>query len=278
MSSSTSDTTHTVDNTGWSASHYNQTASFVYSSAFTAPVLELLDAKPGERIIDFGCGSGEITLELQKHVTSAPGGAVIGTDASESMVEKAKQNGVEHAFVGDIQALELPNDIPTIDQKFDAVFSNATLHWCKNPAGVLESAKRVLKPGGRFAIEMGGLTNIIGLRCVMRDVLRRRGYDAEERDPWFFPSVDEYKELLINAGFRIEHISLNARINPLKESVTDWLYLFTRHTMLKGISDGEAKEIIDEATEILRPDCQDKSGAWTLMYARLRVLAFSPEA
>ncbi|KAG6838097.1 hypothetical protein C0991_001849, partial [Blastosporella zonata] len=85
MSSSSTDTADHVDQSGWSASRYNKTAAFVYSSAFTAPVLELLAAQPGERIIDFGCGSGQITLQLQKHVTSAPGGIVVGTDFSESM-------------------------------------------------------------------------------------------------------------------------------------------------------------------------------------------------
>ncbi|KAG6909263.1 hypothetical protein DXG01_001325 [Tephrocybe rancida] len=159
MSSSSTD--H-ADQSGWSASLYNKTASFVYSSEYTRPVLELLAAQPGERIIDFGCGSGEITLQLQKHVASAPGGVVVGTDFSESMIAKAKQNGVKHAFVGDAQTLELPNEFSGIDQKFDAVFSNAALHWCnRDPAGVLESAKKVLKPGGRIAAEMGGFLNCV---------------------------------------------------------------------------------------------------------------------
>jgi len=73
------------DSTGWSASNYNKTASFVYSSAFTAPVLELLSAKPGERILDVGCGSGELTLLIQQVVEKSAGGVVVGTDFSESM-------------------------------------------------------------------------------------------------------------------------------------------------------------------------------------------------
>ncbi|KAG6815978.1 hypothetical protein H0H87_009681 [Tephrocybe sp. NHM501043] len=196
MSSSSIDIAEYVDKSGWSASSYNKTAAFVYSAAFTTPVLELLAAQPGERIIDFGCGSGEITLELQKHVASASGGIVVGVDFSESMIAKAKKNGVEHAFVGDAQALELPENMSGIEQKFDAVFSNAALHWCKrNPAGVLESAKRVLKPGGRIAAEMGGFLNCVGVRSAMHNVLRRRGYDPVPRDPWFFPSVEDYKKV-----------------------------------------------------------------------------------
>lgn len=74
------------DASGWSASLYNKNTSFVYSPAFTAPVLELLSAQPGERIIDFGCGSGEVTLEIKKRVEGAEGGLVVGLDFSESMV------------------------------------------------------------------------------------------------------------------------------------------------------------------------------------------------
>lgn len=170
-----------ADSSGWSASQYNKTASFVYSTSFIAPVLALLDTKPGERIFDFGCGSGEVTLQIAEMV--GKDGVVVGVDLSDSMVsakyflhesqlrcppppkiEKAKANGVQHAFVSDIQYLLIPEPISWIKGlKFDTVFSNASLHWCKqNPAGVLESAKGVLKCGGRFVGEMGGFMNCVG--------------------------------------------------------------------------------------------------------------------
>ncbi|KAF5382690.1 hypothetical protein D9615_002818 [Tricholomella constricta] len=191
------------DASGWSASLYNKSVPFVYSPAFTAPVLELLAAQPGERIIDFGCGSGEVTLELQKIVSSASGGVVVGVDFSESMIAQAKRNGVQHAFVSDIQALKLPkNEIfSQADQKFDTVFSNAALHWCKrDPSGVLESAKRVLKPGGRIVAEMGGFMNCIGVRGALYRALRSRGYDPVSRDPWYFPSMEDYVK--VGSDFR----------------------------------------------------------------------------
>lgn len=172
---------------GWSSSLYNKHANFVYSAAFTSPVLELLAAKPGERIIDFGCGSGEVTLVLKNQVEAAQGGVVVGVDFSESMVcvvwrananqnftllpqiAQAKANGLEHAFVSDVQALGLPSHIAPLTERFDAVFTNAALHWCKsNPAGVLESVKKVLKKGGRFTGEMGGFMNIVGLTYFYR--------------------------------------------------------------------------------------------------------------
>lgn len=170
-----------ADSSGWSASLYNKTNSFVYSSPFVAPVLALLGAKPGERIIDFGCGTGEVTLQIAEIV--GKDGLVVGVDRSESMVsvicffhkcqlrstpppklEKAKANGVLHAFISDVQHLSIPESSSWIDGvTFDAVFSNACLHWCKqNPAGVLESVKRVLKPGGRFVGEMGGFMSCVG--------------------------------------------------------------------------------------------------------------------
>jgi len=146
----------------WSAQNYNKTASFVYSHAFTAPVLGLLHAKPGERIIDFGCGSGEVTLELLKVVGEE--GLVVGVDSSKSMIEQASMNGLPHCFISDVQALEFPADFEHQGRaQYDAVFTNAALHWCKrDPAGVIQSASRVLKKGGRFVGEMGGFTNCIG--------------------------------------------------------------------------------------------------------------------
>lgn len=159
----------TSDRDSWSATAYNQTASFVYSSAFTAPVLSLLDAKPGETIIDFGCGSGEVTLEIDRVVRGQEGGLVVGVDSSESMIDQARKNGLQHAYVADVQALptlsSLSDALPPA-LKFDAVFTNAALHWCKrSPVGVIKSAKSVLRDGGRFVGEFGGFGNCVG-RCI----------------------------------------------------------------------------------------------------------------
>jgi SAM-dependent methyltransferase len=133
----------------------------------------------------------------------------IGAQLTGLQIEKAKSNGVKHAFVADAQSLEMPEDDPEVLKKFDAVFSNATLHWCKrDPLGVLTSVRKVLKPGGRPVVEMGGFMNAIGMpdpfgvslltpaikgiRLALHDVVRSKGYDPEEFDPWFFPSMEEY--------------------------------------------------------------------------------------
>ncbi|TFK70363.1 S-adenosyl-L-methionine-dependent methyltransferase [Pluteus cervinus] len=262
------------DASGWSASLYNRTATFVYSQAFTAPVLELLAPKPGERIIDFGCGSGEVTLQINRVVEQKPGGITVGVDLSESLLAKAKANGLRHAYVGDIQALDPSRDIPGHEEKFDAVFSNAALHWCRqNPPGVLQSAKAVLKPGGRLVAEMGGFMNCIGVRAALYQVLRARGHDPIALDPWYFPSMEDYVKLLVTAGFEPVHVSLTPRITPISTGLGDWQQLFVRNSFLKDLSDEEAAEIMDEVENICRVDCQDQSGKWAMMYMRLRFSA-----
>ncbi|KAH6913444.1 cyclopropane-fatty-acyl-phospholipid synthase [Coprinopsis sp. MPI-PUGE-AT-0042] len=265
------------DASGWSASLYNKTASFVYSTPFVAPVLQLLDAKPGERILDLGCGSGEVSLEIEKVVAQGQGGVVVGVDASESMIVKSSKNGLRHVFVDDIQALRLPDEIALLVQGrggFDAVFSNATLHWCKqDPLGVLRGARRVLKPGGRLVAEMGGFMNCIGVRGAIYAALRRRGHDPKQADPWYFPSIEDYVKLLVRAGFEPTHLSLTPRITPLPTGLMAWLKLFVRNSFLKDLGDAEAEDIMKEVEEHCSVDCQDESGKWALTYMRLRFSA-----
>ncbi|TDL23206.1 S-adenosyl-L-methionine-dependent methyltransferase [Rickenella mellea] len=256
----------------WSAQAYNKTASFVYSSAFTAPVLELLDIKPGENIIDFGCGSGELTIKLSGAVGDA--GLVVGVDASEDMISKAQKNGFKNCFVADIQNLTFPPSVAFPQHNYDAVFTNAALHWCKrDPQGVIRSAKRVLKKGGRFVGEMGGFTNCIGLRMAIHHVLRNHGQDPLKLDPWYFPSVQDYRNLLESTGFRVAHISLHPRFTPLNGSIVDWLKVFCRKSMLNAYDDAEAEGIMKEIENMCAIDCRDESGNWAMMYTRLRFVA-----
>ncbi|PBK74633.1 cyclopropane-fatty-acyl-phospholipid synthase [Armillaria solidipes] len=263
---------HNTDKTGWSANLYNKNAPFVYSNVFTAPVLQMLSPQAGEKIIDFGCGSGEVTLELEKIVKEKEGGRVVGVDFSESMITQARVRGLEHAYVADIQ--DLP-DLPIgADVKFDAMFTNAALHWCKrDPRGVLQSAKRVLKPGGRIAGEMGGFMNCIGIRGALYKALKTRGYDAGAMDPWYFPSVEDYTEILKAESFEPIEVTLTPRVTALPAGVFGWLAVFVRPMILKDFSDEEATEIMKEVEETCRIDCQDSQGRWQMMYMRLRFSA-----
>lgn len=256
----------------YSADNYNKIAPFVYSDEYTAPILKWLNPSQGQRIIDLGCGSGDLTVKLQDAVGA--GGFVLGVDYNQDMLTKAAQNGLKNLFHCDIQDMKLSANLCG-ENLFDAVFSNATLHWCKrDPSGVLEGIKRVLKDGGRFVCEMGGHLNCVGVRACLHHVVRTRGVDPESIDPWYFPSVEEYRKLLENAGFRVDTISLVPRITMLKEGgLRDWLQLFARDTFLKTFDDEGAAAIMDEAVRMCGVDCQDKDGNWSMMYARLRFSA-----
>ncbi|EJC98010.1 S-adenosyl-L-methionine-dependent methyltransferase [Fomitiporia mediterranea MF3/22] len=267
----------------WNADTYNAVASFVYSKEFTTPVLGLLNARPGERILDLGCGSGDLTLVLKRTVGET--GVVLGVDASENMVKKARQNGVTASFVADAQDLQLPPATPIdkevadalpegFDYKFDAVFSNAVLHWCKrDPYAVVRAVAKVLRKGGRFVGEMGGYLNTVGLRSSMHAVLRKRGLDPESLDPWYFPSTDEYRKVLESAGFRVTHISLNPRITPLSSDIIDWQRTFCRKTIFATLNDADAEEVMREVQDMCTIDSRDANGRWTVMYCRLRFVA-----
>ncbi|KAI5891339.1 S-adenosyl-L-methionine-dependent methyltransferase [Schizophyllum commune H4-8] len=271
---------------GWSAALYGKAANFVYSSAFTSPVMNLLEPKSGERILDLGCGTGELTATLARAV--GPDGYVSGVDASANMVAKAREvvaasraetSHVPMApvdlLVADAQTLQLS---PEQEGTFDAVFSNATLHWCsRDPLAALQSAARALRPGGRFAAEMGGMGNCIGVRAAIHSALQRRGRDPAAVDPWFFPSVEEYSTLLTRAGFTIREISLVPRVTPLPEGLSGWLRMFAKHSFLGNLEEAEAEEIIKEVAEAMAVDCRDREGRWSMMYVRLRFSAVKEE-
>ncbi|KAG2758081.1 S-adenosyl-L-methionine-dependent methyltransferase [Suillus brevipes Sb2] len=255
----------------YSASNYNQTAAFVYSAEYTTPILSLLKPSIDERIVDFGCGTGELTLQIQEAVGAS--GLTVGIDYNNDMISKALMNGVRHAYVSDLQNIQIL--APVLEHSFDAVFSNAALHWCKqNPRGVLDGAKRLLKVGGRFVCEMGGFMNCIGVRIGLHRAVKKRGYEPDKMDPWYFPTIEEYQGLLQSAGFRVDTISLVPRLTPLLDGgLRGWLQLFARQTFLKEFSDQEVAAIIDEVVDTCEVDMMDKEGNWALMYVRLRFLA-----
>ncbi|KAI0078236.1 S-adenosyl-L-methionine-dependent methyltransferase [Panus rudis PR-1116 ss-1] len=258
----------------WSAQTYNKNASFVYSDTFTSPVLSLLDPKPGEKIVDFGCGSGELTAKIGEVVTSGDEGVIVGVDSSENMLAKARLNGLKNLVRADLQA-PLPESELLPPHAFDAVFSNAAFHWCKrDPRGVLANAKALLKKdGGRFVAEMGGYLNVVGVRSALHEVLRKRGFDPVKLDPWYFPSDEEYRELLESSGFEVQQISLHPRMTTLPGRLYDWLVTFCRNSCLEAMSDEEAQAIMEEVEKICEVDCKDFKGRWTIMYVRLRFVA-----
>lgn len=241
----------------WDAAEYAAKGRFVADLA--GGVVELLDPRPGERILDLGCGDGALTEKLRES-----GAEVVGVDASAEMLRAAQARGLE---VYENRAEQLP-----FNAEFDAVFSNAALHWIRNQAAVLEGVHRALKPGGRFAAEMGGLGNIAAIRVALQAVLNRYGIDAEEAAASFFPSTGEYRRLLERAGFKVQSIELIPRPTALPAGMVGWLETF-RNGVLDRLGMDERVSAVEEIVGLLRPVLRDSDGNWSADYVRLRFLA-----
>ncbi|CAE6506136.1 unnamed protein product [Rhizoctonia solani] len=204
----------------WRPALYNKGAPFVYSDENTKPLFQLLSAQKGERIADMGCGTGELTMRLQDLV--GEDGFVLGVDASQTMIETAEANGIKNLFCCDVQNLVMPDKFKDLTGTFDAVFTNATLHWCnQNPHGPVRAAKSLLKPGGRFVGEFCGYMTGIGTRCAFSEALKKRGVALP--DPWFLPQPVEYAKILESEGFHVEHVSLNPRVSCLASAKNRFL-------------------------------------------------------
>ncbi len=241
----------------WDPNRYARNARFV--ADLGVGVVELLNPQPGERILDLGCGDGALTRKLAEM-----GCDVVGVDSSPQQIEAACKSGLD-ARVKDCQALDF-------DQEFDAVFSNAALHWMKRADAVIEGVKRSLKPGGRFVAEMGGAGCVQRIRRAVEEALSHRGVDAASRNPWYFPSAEDYGARLERHGFRIDFMSLFDRPTDLPGELTDWLETFAEPYTSALPADDRAV-LCREVQEQLRPQLCDANGHWQADYVRLRFAA-----
>lgn len=241
----------------WTAEGYAANARFV--SDLGAPVIALLDPRPGERILDLGCGDGALTQKI-----AAAGAEVIGFDASSELAAAARERGI-HVDLGDA------HDLP-YSQQFDAVFSNAVLHWMTKPEAVIEGVRRALKPKGRFVAEMGGHGNIAAIRVALAAVFAKRGLDFVKLRWQFYPTAEEYGALLAKHGFAVSSIDLFPRPTPLPSGMEGWLETFARGVLAK-LPESERAVAKAEAIDLLRPALCDRSGRWTADYVRLRFAA-----
>jgi len=160
----------------------------------------------------------------------------------------------------------------TFAEEFDAVFSNAAMHWMRDLAGVAECVRRALRPGGRFVGEMGGAGNVAKVSEALLAALGRRGIDGEEAYPWVFPAPDAFRGLLRDAGFDVRSADLIDRPTPLPGDVADWLHTFAE-MFLNLLPARERPAFIDEVRDALAPDLLDADGTWTVDYVRLRFAA-----
>jgi trans-aconitate methyltransferase len=244
----------------WNPTVYAENGSFVPSLG--AGVLEWLNPQPGERILDLGCGDGQLTEKI-----TAAGAQVRGVDASADMVEGARRRGLD---AGVCNAEALP-----FEAEFDAVFSNAALHWIRDQDAMLAGVRRALRPGGRFVAEMGGHGNIAAIQVALAAVLARhsltREFSAEQMN--YFPTPAAYRARLNKHGFAVEEIQLIPRPTPLPASgMHGWLTTF-RRGMLQAIPEETRSAVLEETVALLEPVLRDEEGSWTADYVRLRFIA-----
>jgi len=239
----------------WSAERYQTHAAFV--PALGEELVSWLAPQAGERILDLGCGDGTLSELLR-----SSGANVFGVDSSIAMASAARRRGLP-VVVMDGQALAFA-------RAFDAVFSNAAMHWMHDADAVARGVGRALRPGGRFVGEFGGHGCVAAIHTAVRAVLRRRGVTLGS--PWYFPTADAYRDVLERHGFEVERIVLFPRPTPLPTGIRGWLETFGG-PMLGALAAGEQPDAIDEIEGLLRPALCDERGRWTADYVRLRFAA-----
>ena len=230
----------------WNAQDYGQNGAFVHGMA--GGVVEWLDAEAGESILDLGCGDGQLTQRIVR-----TGASVVGVDASAEMVAAARGRGI----VADVASAEA---LPFARKEFDAVFSNAVLHWIRDQDAMMAQVRRVLKPNGRFVAEMGGHGNVAAIRVAFMAVLARHGFADSEEGVNYYPTPEEYTRRLARHGFDVERMELIPRPTPLPESgMTGWLRTF-RRGVLNEVPEGIRETVVEETAALLAPALRDEEG------------------
>jgi trans-aconitate methyltransferase len=241
----------------WDAEVYESNARFV--SDLAMPVVELLDPQPGERILDLGCGDGVLTKKLEDM-----GCELVGIDGSPELVQAARRLGVD-VNVEDAREMNFCGE-------FDAVFSNAVLHWIKDADRVIRNVFAALRPGGRFVAECGGHKCVETIHSALMGELERRGYDGRAASPWYFPSVEDYGERLSRAGFRVQYIEVIPRPTRLPGDISGFLETFGgSFTSVLPVADRRA--YLADVRSRLKPLLCADDGIWTADYTRLRFKA-----
>ena len=246
----------------WNSELYQSSHSFVWQ--YGRDLLVLLNAKPGERILDVGCGTGQLTAEIAQF-----GAEVVGIDFSPEMIATARQNFPHLRFeVADVTALPFTGE-------FDVVVSNAALHWVRDQPSAIASIARALKPKGRLVFEMGGKGNLHHLLRAIYAALRELGVsDPEQLSPWSFPSIGEYAPMLEAHGLEVDFAVLFDRATILEggdRGLKLWLEMFGRFA-IDAVAPERSKEFIRVVEKFAAPELLH-NGVWTIDYRRLRLVA-----
>lgn len=248
--------------TKWKPKLYNEKHSFVHN--YGESLIELLDPKENERILDLGCGSGQLTFKINELVKET-----IGIDKSAEMVTDAKSKFPNIEFlVADASNFRF-------DKKFDSIFSNATLHWVKNYKNAIKCMYENLNPGGKIVLEFGGKGNVKTIVNELRNSLRTKGYKVQsDLDLWYFPSIGEYSTELESAGFRVlfaEHYDRPTELADEKSGIKDWISMFADNFFI-GVEENHIEEIKNEVQESVKEKCLI-DGKWFADYKRIRIVA-----
>ncbi|BAY20303.1 type 11 methyltransferase [Calothrix sp. NIES-2100] len=246
----------------WNSGLYEDKHAFVWQ--YGEDLLQLLNPKAGELILDLGCGTGQLTEKIAQ-----TGAQVMGIDSAATMIEKARQNYPQIEFdVADARNFQ-------VEKPCDAVFSNAVLHWVKQAEQAIASIHQALKPGGRFVAEFGGKGNVGAIVTALENAIASMGiHQPQTLNPWYYPSIGEYATLLEQQGFDVIYASLRDRPTPLADKeagLANWIEMFAG-AFFVGISAEQKTQIIRHVEEQLKPTLY-QDGTWTADYRRIRILA-----
>lgn len=246
----------------WNANLYDDKHSFVFK--YGEDLVKLLKPQPGERILDLGCGTGYLTS-----IITASGATVVGIDNSIEMVTRAKTEYPQLEFqVQDATDFHF-------DEHFDAIFSNAVLHWIRDQEKAVECIYNNLKRQGRLVLEMGGRNNVTKIIKALQKSLIKYGHEKNAGIPlWYFPSLSEYASLLESKGFMVNFAVLydrETKLNDDRDGIKDWLRMFAR-PYFSGIEENIVNDILCETQDILEMT-NYRNGSWYADYKRLRIVA-----
>jgi SAM-dependent methyltransferase len=248
----------------WDAQRYD--AGFGFVSGYGAELVDVLDPRPGERVLDLGCGTGTLLAEIVRR-----GARGIGIDADAAMVAAARTN------VPDAEILRADGHAFELGEPVDAVFSNAALHWMLRPENVAARVRAALEPGGRFVAELGGARNNERVLAAVRAALAERGEELVL--PWYFPTPAQHAAVLERAGFRVarmEHFARPTPLDPEAGGLAGWLRMFGAGLFAQVPVD-EVEPLVARAQELARPQLE-RDGVWTIDYWRLRFVALAEPA
>lgn len=249
--------------TSWNPDSYAKNARFV--SDLSEPLLRLLDPKPHEVILDLGCGDGALTEKI-----AAAGCQVIGVDSSMAQIQAARTRHLPAAVRLPVAVMD--GQRLCLKRKFDAVFTNAALHWMKHAEQVVEGVANSLKPQGRFVGEFGGEGNVETIRQALHAGLRKRGIDPWKIDPWYYASPEDYAALLERYGCAVEYIELIPRPTTLPGDIVGWLEMFAQ-PFTNSVHETARAEFLAQVRSDLEPTLRKPDGSWFADYVRLRFKA-----